>query len=349
MRVALCHHYSLTFHGGGERFLIDAAKQLIKRGHKAVIYALPFKNRPINLDESLHGIEYHESFIHRIQNVDIAYFIYAPLVHNLFLGKFPRIGAIHAFVFLDELQHTDVRTMSHCNFIKEFGFSKFVSNVYFDKFEKRKLNGFDAVHVINNEALRLFQCKKQVYYVPNWIDTSQFKPAEENNERFSVLFTGRRAKGFSTYSDVANLLKKEEIDFYAIGPDLESTGNVKNLGFITDVEELVRIYSRVHALVYTSRIDVFPLTLLEAAACRVPIIALPTKAIQGLDLPLFYATSITGFSKTICELHSLWRDDLEQHHKLAGRMRDEAMKYDVNTVFPKFLEMLREVAEFSPD
>jgi len=327
--------------------LVEAARQLIKRGHDAVIYGLPFKNRPVNLKPLLQGVEYHEGLIHNIHDVDVAYFIYAPLVHNLFVGKFPRIGAIHAFVFLDELQHAEIKAMSRVDFIKEFGLSRFISNLYFDKFERKKLNGFDAVHVINHEAIKLLNCKKRVYYVPNWIDTSRFKPIGEKNSKFSVLFTGRRAKGFSTFVEIANLLKKKEIDFIAIGPDLESTSNVKNLGFITDVEELVRLYSKIHVLVYASRIDVFPLTLLEAAACKIPIIALPTRAIQGLSLPLFYASSVKDFAQTICELQGYWETRREDYMKMADKMREETAKYDVNNVFPSFLNMLKEVATFS--
>jgi glycosyltransferase involved in cell wall biosynthesis len=219
--------------------------------------------------------------------------------------------------------------------------------MYFDKFEKWKLRSFDAVHVINKEALKLFKGKKRIYYVPNWIDTSRFKTVEEKGTKFSVLFVGRRTKGFSTFVEIANLLKNKEIDFIAIGPDLESTGNVKNLGFITDVEELVRLYSKVHFLVYTSKTDVFPLTLLEAAACKIPIVALPTRAIQGLNLPLFYATSVKEFAEVIFELQKVWQTRKEDYAKLAEEMRARAAQYDLNNVFPKFLDMLKEVATLS--
>lgn len=345
MNVALCHHYSLTFHGGGERFLIDVAYQLMKRGHTAVIYALPFGRRPINRSNFLRDIEYHEGFIHNIKNADVAYFVYAPLVRNLFIGKCPRIGAIHAFVFLDELQHSDVRTMNQVDFLKEFGFSRFVSSLYFNRFERGKLNGFDAIHAINSEALQSFPHEgARVYYVPNWIDTSRFNAVAEKNERFQVLFTGRRSKGFSTFVEIAYLLRNREIDFLAIGPDLESTKNVKHLGFIADVEELIKLYSRVHALVYTSKIDVFPLTLLEAAACKIPIIASPTGALHGLGLPLIYAKSLNEFAQAICNLQDSWQMRREAYDIMAERMRTEATKYDVNNVFPKFLDMLKEVA-----
>jgi len=347
MKVALCHHYSLTFYGGGERFLIDVANQLIKRGHEVAIYALPIGRRPVNLDMQLQGIEYHESFIHNIKNADVAYVVYAPIVHNFFVGNCPKIGAIHAFVFLDELQHPEITNMSYVNFVKEFGIPRFISRLYFNRLEHKRLNGFDGIHVINKEAFRKFQGKKRVYYVPNWIDTSYFKPIEEKNEKFSVLFTGRKTKGFSSFVKIADYLKEKEIDFFAIGPDVESTNNVKSLGFITDVKKLIWLYSKMHILVYTSRIDVFPLTLLEASACKVPIIAFPTKAIKGLDLPLFYATSTNEFAQKIYQIQDMWKTKKEDYLKLADSMRVEATRYDVNNVFPKFLDMLREVATLS--
>jgi glycosyltransferase involved in cell wall biosynthesis len=344
MKVALCHHYSLSFHGGGERFLIEVAKQLKKRGHETTIYALPFGRRPINIGEFLQGIDYNENIIHNINDSDVAYFIYAPIVHHLFIGRCPKIAALHAFVFANELQHPEIRSMNYVNYVKEFGFSKFISRLYFNKSENKKLKNFNAIHVINRQALKIFHENKHVYYVPNWIDTSLYKPVEEKNQKFSVLFTGRKTKGFSFFVKIAELLKNKEIDFLAIGPDLESINNVKNLGFITDLEQLVSLYSKVHVLVYASKIDVFPLTLLEASACKVPIVALPTEAIKGLDLPLFYATSIQEFAQIICQLQHMWKTEKDYFIKIANNMREQVLKYDVDNVFPKFLEMLREVA-----
>lgn len=346
-KVALCHHYSLTFHGGGERFLIDVASQLIKTGHRVAIYALPFGRRPVKLEGLPREVKYVENFVHKIQDVDVMYLIYAPILHRAFIGEFPRIGAIHAFVFLNELQSTEIRNMSYMNFLKGFGFSKFASKIYFDKFRKSELRSFDAIHVINKEAIKIINGEKPVYYVPNWIDTSRFKPLEEKNSRFTVLYSGRRSKGFATFIKIASLLGNKDIDFVAVGPDLMNTRNVKNLGFITDVEKLIRLYSKVHLLVYTSKVDVFPLTLLEASACKTPIVSLPTKAIKGLDLPVLYATSVKDFAQVIRELQNMWEKRREQYLKLCDEMRLEAIKYDVKGVFPKFLDMLKEVASLS--
>jgi glycosyltransferase involved in cell wall biosynthesis len=344
MKLALCHHYSLTFHGGGERFLIEFAKQLTKRGHQATIHALPFGHRNVYTSEFLQGIEYQEGFFHNISDADVAYFIYAPIVHHFFRGNCPKIAAIHAFVFFEELQHPKIQSMNSLAFIRQFGFARFAANFYFNRILRKNLRSFDAVHIINRECSKISLRTNSVYYIPNWIDTSVFKPTQEKGKKFSVLFIGRKTKGFSTYVKIAQSLRQYNVDFFAIGPDVESVNNVQSLGLITDVKELVGLYSRVHALVYPSEIDVFPLALLETCACGTPVLALPTRAIEGLGLPIFYAPSVKSFAQRIVKLENMWKKDEGNYVKLTKRIRKDVLKYDVNQVFPKYLAMLKEVA-----
>ncbi len=344
MKVALCHHYSLTFYGGGERFLIETANQLKRNGCKVAVYALPFERKPRNYEALPKDIEYHEGFLHKIDDADIGYFVYAPLVHKLFIGNFRRVGALHSFVFLTEMQSDRIRSMNSAGFMKQFGFLRFISKTYFDKFGDKDLSRFNAVHVINKEALKFIR-RKKVYYIPNWIDTSRFRPLKEKNEKFTVIFSGRRSKGFPTFAKITQLLRNEEIDFISLGSDLPKVKNVKNFGFITDIEKLIKVYSSAHLLVHTSEVDVFPLTLLEAAACQTPIVALPTKAVQGLELPVFYAGSANQFALVICMLRDIWHKKREKFLEMCKRMRLKVVKhYDMNRVFPRFLGMLREVA-----
>ena len=344
MRVALCHHYSLTFHGGGERFLIELGRQLMKHGHSAEICALPFGHRAINPEGWLHGIKHQEGWFHDISDADLAYFVYAPVVHHFFRGTCPKIAGIHAFVFVEELQHPDIQHMSSTAFVRKFGWARFLSQLYFNKIKRRNLSSFDAIHVINKEAMKVDFRSKQMHYAPNWIDTSVFKPKGEKEEKFSALFIGRRAKGFRTFLDVAEFLKHQSMDFLAIGPDVGSVKNVKSLGFITDVEKLVRLYSKVHVLVYTSEVDVFPLTLLESCACGIPVVALKTRAIEGLGLPIFQLSSARAIAGKTIELVELWESDNEEYASLAKKVRANVLKYDVAKVFPRYLRMFKEVA-----
>ncbi|HVP92264.1 MAG TPA: glycosyltransferase family 4 protein [Acidobacteriota bacterium] len=344
MKLALCHHYSLTFHGGGERFLIEFAKQLRKRGNRVTICALPFGHRDVDISNWLDGIEYHEGFLHDVDDADIAYFVFAPFVLNFFKGDCPKIGAVHAFVFAVELQHAEVQSMNSVNFVRRFGLSRFAANLYFNKIMRRNLTSFDAIHVINRECLNMSLRAKKLYYIPNWIDTSLFKPTTDKDTDFSALFVGRKNKGFSTFAKIARSLKNKDINFFAIGADIESVDNVQSLGFITNAKELIDLYSRVHVIVYTSEIDVFPLTLLEACSCGTPVLALPTKAIEGLDLSIFYAPSTDQFIWKIADLQKMWQRQRDTYSALTEKIRADGMKYDVNRIFPKYLAMLREVS-----
>ncbi len=281
---------------------------------------------------------------HNISEADVAYFIYAPAIHRFFRGRCPKVAAIHAFVFAEELQHPEIQSMNMIAFARKFGLSRLASHLYFNSFIRKNLSCFDAVHVINKECLKASIHTKRVYYVPNWIDTSVFKPTEEKNERFSALFVGRRVKGYSTFVKVAELLKRQNIDFYAVGTDVESAGNVKSLGLVTNLTELVKLYSKVHVLIYPSQVDVFPLTLLEASACEVPVIALHTRAIEGLQLPLSYASSVRNFAEKVVELRNLWQKSEENYRRLVKQVRAASAKYDVQMVLPKYLRMLKEVA-----
>jgi glycosyltransferase involved in cell wall biosynthesis len=237
--------------------------------------------------------------------------------------------------------------MKNSVFLRKFGILRFASRLFFGKIEQRLLKEFDAIHVINKNALNKFQKWKRTYYIPNWIDTSCFKSSEDRYEKFSVLFSGRKSKGFSEFMEVADNMQGKGIDFFAIGPDIENTNSVRSLGFKTNVEELVRVYSRVHLLLYTSKIDVFPLTLVEAAACKIPIISFPTEAVKGLELPISYARSKKEFTRRILSVYQMWQTRREKYDELADNMRLQAKKYDVNNVFPEFLNMLRKVANIN--
>ena len=84
MEIVLCHHYSLSFGVGGEKFLFSAAKELVKRGHEVEVRALPImkkRNRFSQLVKYLSelGVEYQESWLHRVKGADVVYGPYVRL------------------------------------------------------------------------------------------------------------------------------------------------------------------------------------------------------------------------------------------------------------------------------
>jgi len=65
MRVSFCHHLSLSYFGGGEKWIISAAKELVKRGYEVEICALSLllDGKPkINPKEVLEDIPHSENY-----------------------------------------------------------------------------------------------------------------------------------------------------------------------------------------------------------------------------------------------------------------------------------------------
>ena len=72
MKISFCHHLSLSYYAGGEKWIIETAKELAKRGHDVEIYCLPFllDGKPkINSKEVLEGIPYSENYKRRKLNI----------------------------------------------------------------------------------------------------------------------------------------------------------------------------------------------------------------------------------------------------------------------------------------
>jgi len=350
VKIVLCHHYSISFYAGGEKFLLNLSRELIKRGHNVVIRALPIMrdhNKMGYVARILNelGIDYHESWFHRIRNADVAYFIYAPLTHRFFDVEAPKIAGIHGFPFALELQHEDVKKASVVKLIREAGFIPTIALIYHKYFGLNELRHFDAIHVINKAMLTLYHgLHNNTYYAPLWIYANKCKQSFEKSERFTVLFLGRQSwvKGFDIYVKVAEALRDKDIEFLSTG---RSVGRVKGLGFIPE-EELPQHISKAHIVVLPSRIDIFSLAVVEVMACGTPVITTPIPAHMGMELhSLIYANSVKEFAEKILEIKSLWDSSREEYFRLCKRVREDAMKYDVSNVLPAYEQMFLEVAK----
>lgn len=80
MRIVFAHHLSLPYLGGGEKWIVNTANELAKRGHDVEVYALPFKlkGKYNNTLLELLQVPYHEGIRHSI-DADVTYMTYNPL------------------------------------------------------------------------------------------------------------------------------------------------------------------------------------------------------------------------------------------------------------------------------
>lgn len=159
---------------------------------------------------------------------------------------------------------------------------------------------------------------EKLYYIPNGVDTSFFKPDKDKRHKLRdkleidessilVLYFShlRAAKGvFSFLQAMDRVIKKtESIKFIVAGSGplasyvREMKGKFNNriytfLGYVTD-EDLLHLYNASDIYVLPSHVEGMPLSVMEAMACGKPIIATNVG-----DVPVLVKNGVNGILTT---------------------------------------------------
>ena len=141
--------------------------------------------------------------------------------------------------------------------------------------------------------------------INNGIDTDIFVPGDKNQlreelhlpkDKFLVLFvaefsTDNPFKGGEIVREVIQKTTNESICFITIGAEHKSVHpNHLEFPYISDERELAKLYAACDVLFYPTNADNFPLVVLEAMACGLPVIA---SAIAGI--PEIIEDTVNGF------------------------------------------------------
>jgi glycosyltransferase involved in cell wall biosynthesis len=190
----------------------------------------------------------------------------------------PLINTCHGISFYDE-QYSIIKRFAEKIFLKYSGFKKIIT-----------------VDAIGLEALKYAKIKNCVY-IPNGIDIQKFqKKTKRENNKTRFLFVGRleKQKGVIYLLKAAKLLKDRkdfEITIVGDGSHFEHLhkaviksnmeGIVKFTGRIDD-RKLKEYYLGSDVFILPSLWEGMPLTLMEAAAAELPIIASNVGGIPSL-------------------------------------------------------------------
>ena len=101
MKIVFCHHLSLSYDGGGEKWIVQLSRELMNRGHSIEIFCLPFKLKDggaYDFKRDLGNIPYHEGYFHYV-SADVAYVTYNPLNWLNFYITCPKIGGMHSHAY----------------------------------------------------------------------------------------------------------------------------------------------------------------------------------------------------------------------------------------------------------
>ena len=320
MRIAFCHHLSLGYYGGGEKWVINVAKELSYRGYHVEVFALPFMlegKAKINPTEELEDIPYQERIKHKVQ-ADIVYVTYNPLNWLNFQTTTPRIAGIHAQAYWTKIN-------------PRYGFKPNLANLLHKINGNFELKRFNAVHMVTN-AYKITH--PRVYYIPNFVDSQTYKPAQNKDPDFTVVYSSRLVwqKGWQVFQEAIKHLEKHE-------------KRIKTKVAASKIKEqdMPEFLSRSHVALLPSEVDTFGLAIVEALLCGTPVITTPLTTHKALQLPLIYADSAKTFAEETKKLCNLWYNNKEKYFKLAQHCRQQALKYDKHNIMNKLENMFKEV------
>ncbi len=150
--------------------------------------------------------------------------------------------------------------------------------------------------------------------IPNGIDPGNFPLISRGDARKSlglpldkkiVLFISHhidnKRKGLHLLLDAIKDINRSDILVCSAGNELSEGENsgIKHLGYITNSEEMSKIYSAADLFVLPSQAENFPNTICEALFCGTPVVAFEVGGIPELINPKNGKLAILGESKSL--------------------------------------------------
>ena len=322
MKIAFCHHLSLSYNGGGEKWLANTAKYLAKRGHDVQVYALPILmdgKHKSNPNEMLDGIPYKESFHSKVK-ADVTYITYNPLSWLNFETKHPRIAGLHSHAYWQppNLNYGLLPNIAN------------LTNRFTSYFELRR---YDAIHAVTD----VYPINHpSVYHIPNYVDSEIYSPCNSHLRKYKIFtaaFASRQVwqKGWNMIPEVRRISKHSGID-------------VINSGDIPE-HLMPMFYSNSHVTIVPSIVDTFGMSIIESEMCETPVITTNLDTHKSLGLNLKYADTVPEYVAALSELKAYWESDKQGYLKMASDCRKEAMKYDKKLILSRLERMFKEVAQ----
>ncbi|MBQ0943124.1 colanic acid biosynthesis glycosyltransferase WcaC [Ideonella sp. 4Y16] len=116
--------------------------------------------------------------------------------------------------------------------------------------------------------------------------------------------------GKTNHALIERVIRFSGVKLTTIGKNSPFTGpNVLNLGELHDRSRLVDEYTKADALLFTSKVDNFPLTICEALCCGLPVLATDSPA-AGEVLNYVGAASLSEEAFVRCIQNSTWTREI---------------------------------------
>ncbi|MCK9596953.1 glycosyltransferase family 4 protein [Candidatus Pacearchaeota archaeon] len=374
MRIAHINMFFLPTFGGVEQVIYELAKRQVADGHEVHVFCCDSdKTKRIKQkEEIIDGI-----YVHRFPywfRLSLSTFIWPSLLWKF--GNYGKFDIVHSHVsghayilfagILSKIRGEKYIHTTHCPWTDASFRPKilrpfiFLNNLFLNKFSLGFVDKIISITPWELKILKKYSAKEKISVIPNGVDKILFKKIIKNNfkkknnikEKYLVLFFGRLnpTKGPEMLAKTAiNITKKrKDIAFIWIGPDegkaeevkklIKGYKNMKYLGPIKGKENIAEMYQSANVYVLPSYREGLPLTLFEAMASGLPIVASPVNGI-----PFEMKENENGFFSNYGDLDSLEKNILKliNNQKLARKISQNNIKksknYNWDDIYKKYM------------
>ena len=378
MKIAhVCPFYKPAICGVGQ-VVYELTQRQLKEGHEVHVYTSDWdKNKRIKQkEEIIEGVYVHRCYhwFRAVNFVTIWPSVFFKLLKQNFDVVHSHIsGHAHAILAAFATKIKKIRHIhtTHCPWTDAYRNKIGVYGYYISKYTYipilfKMVDKVIAITPWEIEFLLSYGCDKdKIKIIPNGMSDIFYKKIKNNDFRRKikisdkdkmVLFFGRLniTKGIDKLIEVAKEISKERKDIYFVfrGPDegmrslVEKTSkenrNIILIKETRDKEEIAKTYQAADVYVLPSYREGLPLTLFEAMASGLPVIASPVNGI-----PYEMKEPENGFLVKYGDLSSLKKrilqilDDKKLAKKISENNKEKAKNYDWDLIYKKTMGLYK--------
>lgn len=375
MKIAHINMFYLPTFGGVEQVMVELAQRQVRDGHEVHVFCCDSDKykRIKQKEEIIDGVHVHRyPYWFRLS---LSTFIWPSLLWKLLLFK-GGFDVIHTHVLghlyilftgivakLRDWKHVNT---THCPWtdasFRPFILRPFIflNDLILNKISFKFIDRIFSITPWEMDTLKKYGGGNKTVVIPNGMDKILYKKVKnnkfrkENNimEKYLVLFFGRLnpTKGPEHLAQVAvNISKKrKDVAFVWVGPDegkadevseiIKGHKNMQYLGPIKGKDKIAEMYQASDVYVLPSYREGLPLTLFEAMASGLPIVASPVNGIpyemKELENGLFCEYgNIELIEKQILRI----LDDRKLAKEMAKNNIKKAQGYQWDDIYEKYM------------
>ena len=376
MKVLFYNQFSFAFGGGGEIWLANVAQHLAKNGMDVtVVTSSKIDNRvkPASLAHLISEKPLFQSVQLRTFTLPLGFPIPYPdelpkLMRCLksadviyFLHEMPLVE-IGALWYAKKMSHKKVIAVYEGPLVTQMAFLR-----YFTQAAAKvmiRLGIYDAHQVLNTADERLVSGlgARNVRVIPNGTDLRQFRPRvrQESNSVFEVLFVGRLShqKGFDIFCDVVEKVNErldpgKSVRFVVIGSGeletrlgalMRNQENIEHNPYIPH-NEMSEYYARASMLLAPYRYEGHPLTIVEAQACGLPVIA---TALPGISETIIdkqtgvavHSRNADDFVDPLLSYHDIWTENPHEFELIRAKARTNSLRFSWDRIGDRIMRFI---------